>query len=292
MEILRAPMDTVSLRRLGPYVAAALLLAALVPLALASGEGLAWHGRALAIGVVAGLAGGMVAGAIGLIAIPLLAFGLGLPLHQAAATNLVQTVATASVGAWRHHGKALVDWRKAGLVLAGSVVGAPLGSWAALHLPAHWMASLFAAALVAAAAGMAWRAYRPSARTVAPAGPREGRRVPVATGLALGAGLGLASGMLGVGAGFLVTPSFAGVLGLPIHTAVGTGLAVIAGNSAFASMPHVAAGQVHWLAAGFLAVGGAVGVRIGAVVGRRTDERLLRAAMAVVLLAAAGSLLA
>lgn len=283
-------MDRVTARPWLSRAAPLAVLALLVPLALRSAEGLAWHGRALGIGFVGGFAGGMVAGAIGLIAIPLIVIGLGLPLHQAAATNLVQTAATAGVGAWRHHGKRLVDWRNAGIVLAGSLAGAPLGSWMALQIRADALAYVFVAALLAAAASMAWRAYRPKAKppTVAEC---PVRRTCAAKGVALGVGLGFASGLLGVGAGFLVTPSLAGVLGLPIHAAIGTGLAVIAGNSALASVPHVAIGEVHWLAAGFLAVGGAVGVRIGGHVGRRTDERWLRVGMGIVLLAAAWSLL-
>ncbi|MFA5943099.1 MAG: sulfite exporter TauE/SafE family protein [Candidatus Thermoplasmatota archaeon] len=266
----------------------ALLAAGLFALARGSDQGLAWHARAAGIGFAGGFAGGMVAGAIGLIAIPLLVFGLGLPIHQAAATNLVQTAATAGFGAWRHWRMRLLDLRNASFVLGGSLVGAPLGSWTSLQMPADRLSLLFVAALVAAAAGMAWRAYRPKVRN-----DRQTHlaRNPGWKGLVLGVGLGFASGLLGVGAGFLVAPSLAAVLGLPLHLAVGTGLAVIAGNSVLASIPHFAAGQVQWLAAGFMAFGGAFGVRLGATLGRRTNERVLRTGMAVVLAAAAYSLL-
>lgn len=275
---------------------AALAAAALAAMASGSSEGLAWHLGATAIGFAAGLMGGLVAGAIGLMAIPLLVLGLGLPIHQAAATNLVQTAATAGVGAWRHWRVALLDVRNASHVVLGSLVGAPSGSWVALRLPADGLALVLVGALLAGAAAMGWGAWRHKAKVPATAAPEGGGVPPPAPraralrGVALGVGLGFASGLLGVGAGFLVTPSLAAGLGLPLHLAIGTGLAVIAGNSALASLPHLPAGNVHWLAAGFLAFGGALGVRLGAHLGRRADERLLRAGMAVVLAAAAVSL--
>jgi hypothetical protein len=61
----------------------------------------------------------------------------------------------------------------------------------------------------------------------------ERARPPARAGVVLGggAGVGLLSGTLGIGGGFLVVPALAGPVGLPMRAAVGTSLMVVAVNA-------------------------------------------------------------
>jgi len=49
--------------------------------------------------------------------------------------------------------------------------------------------------------------------------------------LLVGAGVGVLTGFLGVDGGFLIVPALVMLVGLPMRTAVGTSLVVIAMNS-------------------------------------------------------------
>ncbi len=264
---------------------------------------------AIAVGFAGGLAGGLVSGAIGLVSVPLLVVFLGLPVHQAAATNLFQTIFTAISGALTHARLGNVRMRLAAPLVAGSLLGAPAGALTALALPEATLKTLFLVALLGVAASLARRTIlgpRPHKRTAAPAaepeseaprtgwrglvapiqGTHRGRNYRVAVHMALGLGvaIGFMSGLLGIGGGFLIAPLMAGLLGVPVHLALGTGLVVIAGNGAFGAAPHAAAGTVLWLTGTLLAIGGAIGASIGSHISHRLPERALTAMFLVVVL--------
>lgn len=156
------------LRPLGPpelsYVGAALagLLALLGLYVIVSHLGLpvdpGFAVRAIGVGLVGGLAGGLVAGGIGLISVPLITLFLGFPIHLAVGTNLFQTLFTAAGGAWEHGRLGNVNGRLAVPLLIGAALGAPLGALASLALPASALEGVFSLVLVAMAARMAWEA--------------------------------------------------------------------------------------------------------------------------------------
>lgn len=61
-----------------------------------------------------------------------------------------------------------------------------------------------------------------------------------------GAAVGFLAGFLGVGGGFMVVPSLVLFLRIPIKSATGTALLVIAGNSALALVGHRHTLMVDW----------------------------------------------
>ncbi len=79
---------------------------------------------------------------------------------------------------------------------------------------------------------------------------------------AIGVAIGLVSGFVGVGGGYLLTPTLI-ILGFPSEIAVGTGLALIAGNSVIAVVRHRQLGHVD-LKMGLIMTGGTlVGTEVG-----------------------------
>jgi hypothetical protein len=85
-----------------------------------------------------------------------------------------------------------------------------------------------------------------------------------------GAGVGLVTGFLGVGGGFLVVPALLAFAGLDMREAVGTSLLVIAINSAAGFVGHLGGGQLD---AGLIAVLTAAAVA-GALVGERVARHV------------------
>ena len=109
---------------------------------------------------------------------------------------------------------------------------------------------------------------------------------PVATPVLAAAGLavGLLTGFLGVGGGFLIVPALVLLAGLPFERAVGTSLAIITMNSLVAAIAHRASlPDDIWTA---LALGAAalVGAAAGARGAGRLSPALLRRGFAVLVL--------
>ncbi len=83
--------------------------------------------------------------------------------------------------------------------------------------------------------------------------------------LALGGGVGLLSGMFGVGGGFLMTPLLI-FLGVTPSVAVGTGTNLIIASSVSGTMAHWRRGNVDFLVGGLISAGGAGGAWLGAFI--------------------------
>ena len=82
----------------------------------------------LAVGLVAGLTSGLLGVGGGIVIVPLLARFVALSQHEAHATSLAAIVPIVAVAATRFAVDGSVEWRLAGLLVAGNLLGAPLGA--------------------------------------------------------------------------------------------------------------------------------------------------------------------
>jgi hypothetical protein len=143
------------------------------------------------------------------------------------------------------------------------MAGAPLGAQLTHRVAPPVLLLLFAGLMLLVSALMLRGRGLPGLRS-APAARRPG---PV---LAAGFGVGVLTGFLGVGGGFLIVPARTLLAGLPMHQAVGTSLLVIAANSAAGVLGHLGRGGVPLgLTAAFTAV-----ATLGALAGERMAGRL------------------
>lgn len=96
-----------------------------------------------------------------------------------------------------------------------------------------------------------------------------------------GASVGLLTGILGVGGGFLIVPVLVMLVGMPMHQAVGTSLVVITMNSlaGFLGHLHGVSLDLHLLLVFIMA--GIFGTFAGARLGQRLDAGLLRKTFAL-----------
>jgi uncharacterized membrane protein YfcA len=106
--------------------------------------------------------------------------------------------------------------------------------------------------------------------------------------LLAGAGVGILTGFLGVGGGFLLLPALVKFARLPLRVATGTSLAIIAANSAAGFVSHFGDAPTPWLLAAVFSLIAVTGVLAGGKMASRVPEKTLRQAFAgLVLLTAA-----
>ena len=235
----------------------------------------------LAIGLLLGLLGG--GGAI--LTVPVLVYLLGQDVKEATTASLLIVGATALVGALDHAGHGRVRFRLGIVLAAGATVGAVAGT--ALNRLADPDAILFLFAFVLLGAAYAMVRRREIPPSAHPAGV-SGSRLRA---LAAGGAVGVLTGFFGVGGGFLIVPLLVLLFGLPIRSAVGTSLLVIAVGCAAGLAAHLATGGLDWPVAGAFTCAGIVGAFAGSrlspyVPARRLSEgfALLVAAVGVFLL--------
>lgn len=241
---------------------------------------------AAALGAAVGLVMGLTGAGGTIVAVPLLAWGLGWSLPQAAPVALLAVAVGGGVGTVRGLREGLVRWRAALLIGAAGLALAPLGLWLSGRLSHEALAGAFAAVLLWVAARNlrsalhGWRDHLalPAAEVlpaICPIHPETRRfqwtpRTGAILG-AIGAGAGLLSGLLGVGGGFVVLPALLRVSRLSFAVCVATTLMVLAVISGGTVLMALAAGrEFSWLAAApFVA-----GVTVGLLAGRQLAPRL------------------
>jgi uncharacterized membrane protein YfcA len=99
----------------------------------------------IAVGLAAGILGGMVGVGGGIIIVPALVYFLAFSQHQAQGTSLALMLFPVGIlGVINYYKKGYVDFRYAGLLAIGFVVGSYLGSKFSLSLPQLTVKKIFA----------------------------------------------------------------------------------------------------------------------------------------------------
>lgn len=176
---------------------------------------------AAALSLVIGAVLGMLGGGGAILTLPMLVYVLRVESRAAIATSLVVVGVTSALGTVVH-AKA-VRWRVGGVFGAAAMVGAYGGGRLARYVPAGALLAAFAVVMLVTAIAM-----------LRGRGADDGTRRPLAIGkaLALGALVGVVSGLVGAGGGFLIVPVLTLFGGLAMREAVGTSLFVITLQSA------------------------------------------------------------
>jgi uncharacterized membrane protein YfcA len=233
---------------------------------------------ALPFGVAIGVLLGLVGGGGSILAVPVLVYVLGQPVHAATTESLLVVGSAALVGAADHTRVGNVRITTAlAFGLAGSA-GA-IGGSALNRLVGGPILLGFAALLLLAAYAM----QRRRGFTAEPIRRPQAQLPAAATGLLTG----LLTGLFGVGGGFVIVPALVLLLGLPITLAVGTSLAIIALTSASALAAHLASGPIDWGIATAFAAAAIAGALVGRRLGGRLDQRRLGTLFALLLVSVA-----
>lgn len=226
--------------------------------------------------VLAGLGVGVSMGLFGVggssLATPVLSL-LGAPAFAAVASPLPATIPAAVLGAASYARASQVRWRTAAWSLVGGVPGTIAG--ALLSRVAGGPLLLLASGVVLGAVGL--RVLRPIGQQARDAGSQRRRNRPLL--VAFAAGVGIFTGLLANGGGFLLVPVYLLVFGLRTHEASGTSLIVVAALTVPTLLAHLALGHVDWALAGLFAAGLVPGAAAGGHWAQRLDSATIRRAL-------------
>jgi uncharacterized membrane protein YfcA len=255
------------------------------------------------LGALVGILMGLTGAGGGILGVPVLVFGMGWSMQQAAPVALVAMALAATIGTIEGLRHGLVRYRAAALIALAGVLTAPLGVAAAQVIAQRWLLGAFAAILL----GVALRLFGQSAADSRADAENPGAwaRLDPATGrldwtratafvmAAIGAATGLLTGALGVGGGFLIVPLLRRYSDISMHGVVATSLMVIA----LVSAGGVGAALLHGVllpmpATVLFAAATAAGMLLGRVIGRRLAPARIQRSFALLLAAVAIGLLA
>ena len=260
-------------------------------------------GVGLCIGALAGLFG--VGG--GFLTVPILESLFGFNFTISVGSNLAAALGTSSVGVARHGKLGNIEFRTVMLLALGSVPGALIGAEFHAYLVEimgggfkQLMRGLFVVLLITSA-WLVWRGPRET-----PHGKSPMQRLPIGpyvdlprAGLlhislpgmvAMGLGVGLMVGLIGVGGGVLFMPLLVMGVGMSVHQAVGTSLGVVLCSTGAAVLRYGFKDQVSLLVALSILTGSAIGVQFGVWLCLKMQARKLRRYFALLVITAAAML--
>jgi uncharacterized membrane protein YfcA len=241
---------------------------------------------ALTIGlaVLVGISLGLLGGGGSILTVPLLAYVAGLDPKHAIATSLLVVSVTSAVGAISHARAGRVQWRTGLAFGLAGMAGAYAGGLLARSIPGTVLLVGFAVIMIATAVAMLRGRKEVS-------GGEPTRSLPVFKLVAQGLTVGLVTGLVGAGGGFLVVPALALLGGLPMPVAVGTALVVIAMNSFAGLAGYLSTVHIDWRLAAAVTAGALIGGLVGARLTALVNPAALRKAFGWFVLAMASVIL-
>jgi uncharacterized membrane protein YfcA len=219
-------------------------------------------GLAIGAGGLIGLVLSLIGGGGSILAVPLLVYGVGVSSpHVAIGTGAVAVAINALGGLIAHARAGTVKWRCAGVFAASGIAGTFVGSTLGKAIDGQKLLALFGIVMVTVGLSMLRprrlgedsdvRLTRRNARYLLP------RLIPI------GAGVGLLSGVFGIGGGFLIVPGLMLATRMPLRNAIGTSLVAVTAFGASTAASYAASGLVDWSLAALFVAGGIVGSYLG-----------------------------
>lgn len=188
--------------------------------------------------VVMGLSLGLIGGGGSILTVPILVYLLGVDAVAATAYSLFVVGATSLVGSFSHVRLGNIHWRTALVFGAPSIVAVFLTRLYVMPAIPNEIARVgtftvtkgvflltFFAVLMLLAAWSMIRTWSPAEN------PSQKRHFNYPLILAEGLVVGVVTGLVGAGGGFLIIPALVLLTGLPMKQAVGTSLMIIAAKS-------------------------------------------------------------
>ena len=280
-------------------------------------------GTGFIIGILSGLFG--VGG--GFLLVPLLNVVFNVPYNIAIGSSLLQMVGTSTASTLKHRGYGHIDYKLAGFILMGSVVGVELGARVLMRLKNlgtitinastisimdFWINIIYIILLSLVGISMFLESKKAKKRE-----PRGGVvdtvfsqkirnvKIPPLTSLpisnieyisvcylvVLGFGVGILSGLLGIGGAFILNPALIYLMGVSTSVAIGTSIFQTIFVSGYGALTHFFKGNVDFALVACILVGSLVGSQLGAKIHNKLRGADVRYYFSLVIFIATGIVL-
>jgi uncharacterized membrane protein YfcA len=241
------------------------------------------------LGFVIGLLLAILGGGGSILTVPIFVYVLGFGAKESIAMSLAVVGVTSVIGAAGHWRLGHVRLQVALLFGVVAMLGTYTGTRLATRLTGAEQLAMFAIAIVVAAGVMLSRRPTEAAHVRADGlpGPSTSSAAFIA---AQGLVVGLLTGLIGIGGGFLIVPALVWA-GLAMQQAVGTSLMAIAMNCAVGFYGYIGQVQIAWMPMALVTAGTIPGIATGTYVMQFIPQRVLRPAFALFLFVVAAFIL-
>lgn len=237
----------------------------------------------IGFGVLIGVALGLVGGGGGILAVPALVYGLGMPMSAAVPGSLVIVGASSAIAVVPRLRRD-ISWPLA--IVLGGIGALTATGGAAVNRLLDQNVLLLIFAVIMIIAGVRMLLPNPETKRAGCLDDEGAMRWRACLPKAIGTGIviGFLTGLLGVGGGFLIIPALVLILGVPMSTAVGTSLVIIVFNSAGGLLSHYSELSGQWPTTIIFTVSAMIASALASLLGRKIPDRFLTRGFATLIL--------
>jgi uncharacterized membrane protein YfcA len=231
-----------------------------------------------------GLSLGLIGGGGSILTVPVLVYLFSVDPLQATAYSLFIVGTTSAIGAFPKYKQGQVNLKTALIFGAPSIITVyatrkwilpaipvQLGQWGDFILTKSVLLMLlFAILMVAASFSMIRDQKTAHIDTI----KQQSLNYPLI--LVEGAVVGLLTGLVGAGGGFLIIPALVILTGLPMKQAVGTSLLIIAAKSLIGFTGDLSEQSIDWTLLGFVTTMAVIGIILGNQLSKKIDGNKLK----------------
>lgn len=232
---------------------------------------------------VIGLSLGLFGSGGSILTVPILMYLLHIPATIAIATSLAIVAGISLGGSVFNIVRKQVSYQHVVLFGLPGMAGTYFGAWLGTQVGSRWQLGVFVV-LMSVAAVMMWRGRKECT---------ELKPIHVPLTLLQGGLVGIVTGFVGVGGGFLIVPALMLLAGLPLLLATGTSLMIIAMNSLAGFVKYF---QVYstgndvfdWPLITLMVIGGIVGSLLGSILSTKLPKEAMQKGFAIFLVGMSG----
>lgn len=231
--------------------------------------------------------------------------------HVAVGTTMAVIIPTSIFGAFNYFRKGMIDFNVGKILILPAMLGVIAGAYLTTFVQDSALMIAFAGLVAFLGVDISFGLLRrlverrakssvggpavesfpePSTEFPADKGQSENHQKPLVIGL-VGIATGMMAGFFGVGGGFILVPCFLYIFDMPIKSAFGTSLIVVACVAVPGMLTHHNLGHVDLPLALAMIVGSVPGSLIGSTVAIKLKDSWLRRAFGVVMLIVAAILI-
>jgi uncharacterized membrane protein YfcA len=232
--------------------------------------------------IIIGLSLGLIGGGGSILTIPVLVYLFGFSPVTATTYSLFVVGTASAVGAYSYAKRGDIDWKAVGLFGLPSLITVFIvRNWLLVAIPENLISFysftltkslsillLFSVLMIIASIKMIKPSEDPNEKI-------DGKTLSI---IFKGLLLGLVTGLLGAGGGFLIIPTLVLVMGLSMRKAIGSSLMIITLNSAIGFLGSLQHEAIEW---GFLLQFSGIavaGIIVGTIISKKISTNILRPA--------------
>ncbi|TAF04271.1 MAG: sulfite exporter TauE/SafE family protein [Nostocales cyanobacterium] len=242
-------------------------------------------GHILATGI--GISLGLIGGGGSVLALPILVYVMGVPTKSAIAMTLVIVGTVSLIGVIPHWRKGNINFQKAFIFGSATMLGAFLGAKIAglPFITDSLQMLLFAIMMLLAASLMIKRSFKKSTQ-ISPEDPPDHIKAEIYQPpvckycwlwlLSEGFGVGILTGLVGVGGGFAIVPALVILGKTPMKEAIGTSLLILVVNAVAGFLGYLGQVELDWQLVGTFIFAASLGSFLGAYLSQFIDGKKLQ----------------